>query len=279
MRKRTSFALLGAIIAIVLAVGLTTGCGSKKSNQIKIEIYPADSNAALALQAGKVDAYFADATPVLYYMKNNPGKFEVSGTQIATAPEGIATRKGDPLGPKFKQAIATLYANGTMQKILAKWGLTQFALPNPPKATGTGAPGNGSGTVTFCSDTTYPPMETLVNGKASGADIDIADAIAKLWGDKADIKSTGFDVIIPALQGNKCDAIISALTDSAERAKSVDFADYVNVGMLLMVKKGNPSGITDGLSTLAGKTVAVEAATTEKQMLDQENAKLAKGGK
>jgi len=181
--------------------------------------------------------------------------------------------------PKFKQAIATLYANGTMQKILAKWGLTQFALPNPPKATGTGAPGNGSGTVTFCSDTTYPPMETLVNGKASGADIDIADAIAKLWGDKADIKSTGFDVIIPALQGNKCDAIISALTDSAERAKSVDFADYVNVGMLLMVKKGNPSGITDGLSTLAGKTVAVEAATTEKQMLDQENAKLAKGGK
>ena len=122
-------------------------------------------------------------------------------------------------------------------------------------------------------------METLVNGKASGADIDIADAIAKLWGDKADIKSTGFDVIIPALQGNKCDAIISALTDSAERAKSVDFADYVNVGMLLMVKKGNPSGITDGLSTLAGKTVAVEAATTEKQMLDQENAKLAKGGK
>jgi ABC-type amino acid transport substrate-binding protein len=42
-----------------------------------------------------------------------------------------------------------------------------------------------------------------------------------------------------------------------------------------MVKEGNPAGITD-LASLSGKTVAVQAATTQKDMLDAENAKLAK---
>jgi ABC-type amino acid transport substrate-binding protein len=42
-----------------------------------------------------------------------------------------------------------------------------------------------------------------------------------------------------------------------------------------MVKNGNPSHISD-LASLSGKTVAVEAATTEKDALDAENKILAK---
>jgi polar amino acid transport system substrate-binding protein len=118
-------------------------------------------------------------------------------------------------------------------------------------------------------------MESLVGGKAAGADVDIADAIAKLLGEKAQINTTGFDVLIPALLAKKCDAIISAMTDTPARAKTVDFSDYVTVGMLLMVKNGNPSHITD-LASLSGKTVAVEAATTEKDTLVAENKVLAK---
>jgi len=277
MRKRTFFALLGAVLAAVLVAGVTTGCGSKSSGkkQIDIQIFPADTDAAAALLAGKVDAYFADATPVLYYIGKASGKFEVAGAQIDAAPEGIATRKGDPLGSQMKEAIATLYAKGEMQKILAKWKLSQFALSNPGSAPATlSAPKISGDTVNFCSDTTYPPMESIVNGKAAGADVDIANAIAKLWGKKAEISTTGFDVLIPALIAKKCDAVISAMTDTTERAKKVDFSDYVTVGMLLMVKKGNPSNISD-LTSLSGKSVAVEAATTERDRLVAENKVLA----
>ena len=133
-------------------------------------------------------------------------------------------------------------------------------------------------TIVFCTDTTYPPMESLVHGKAVGADVDIAGALAKLQGATAQIKTTGFDVIIPALLHKKCDAIISSMTDNAERRKQVDFADYVTVGMLLMVKKGNPSHIST-LASLSGKSAAVESATTEKQALDAQNKKLASQGK
>ena len=46
------------------------------------------------------------------------------------APEGIATRKGDPLGPQINNAIQALYLNGKMKTILAKWQASQFALKN-----------------------------------------------------------------------------------------------------------------------------------------------------
>lgn len=133
-------------------------------------------------------------------------------------------------------------------------------------------------TIVFCSDTTYPPMESLQGGKAVGADIDIANALAKLLGAQAKIKTTGFDVIIPSLLAKKCDAIISAMTNTPARRKQVDFANYITVGMSLMVKKGNPSHIT-GLESLSGKSVAVESATTEKAALDVMNKKFAKEGK
>jgi polar amino acid transport system substrate-binding protein len=133
-------------------------------------------------------------------------------------------------------------------------------------------------TIVFCSDTTYPPMESLQGGKAVGADVDIANAVTKVMGKSAKIKTTGFDVIIPALLKKKCDAIISALTNTPERRKQVDFANYVTVGMVLMVKKGNPSHVT-ALASLSGKSVAVQAATTEKAKLDALNKTLGKQGK
>lgn len=136
-----------------------------------------------------------------------------------------------------------------------------------------------AGSISFCSDMTYPPMESLKAGKPVGADIEIGTAAARQLGMSASFKNISFDAIIPALLAKKCDAIISAMTDTAARAKQVDFADYVTVGMSLMVKKGNPEKIS-GLGSLSGKTVAVEAATTEKAVLDKLNAGLrAKGAK
>jgi polar amino acid transport system substrate-binding protein len=95
---------------------------------VVIRLFNKDTDAAAALFTGKVDAYFADDPPVGYYVKKSGGKFEVAADRIQSAPIGIATRKHDPLGPALKKAIARLYANGTMKAILAKWGMSAFAL-------------------------------------------------------------------------------------------------------------------------------------------------------
>jgi polar amino acid transport system substrate-binding protein len=132
--------------------------------------------------------------------------------------------------------------------------------------------------IVWCVDTTYPPAESIVNGKPAGYDIDIANAIAKQLGSTAQIKTTGFTVIIPSLLHKKCNAIISSMTITTERAKQVHFSPYVNVGAFLMVKKGNPSNITD-LASLSGKGAAVEASTTELAGLEAQNKILKKQGK
>src|SRR5262249_55945035 len=95
---------------------------------IVIKLFNKDTDAAAALFTGKVDAYFADDPPVGYYVKKSRGRFEVAANRIQSAPIGVATRRHDPLGPAVKQAIAQLYANGTMKSILVRWGLSAFAL-------------------------------------------------------------------------------------------------------------------------------------------------------
>jgi len=144
--------------------------------------------------------------------------------------------------------------------------------------TSTSGAGSVPNPIVFCVDTTYPPAESIVNGKAAGYDIDIADAVAKQLGSTAQIKTTGFTVIIPALLKKKCNAIISSMTITPERAKQVHFIPYITVGAFLMVKQGNPSNVST-LASLSGKAAAVESSTTELAALQAENKTLQKQGK
>jgi len=135
-----------------------------------------------------------------------------------------------------------------------------------------------AGTLVFCSDITYPPEEFYEGTKPVGSDIEIGTEIAHRLGVKAQFDNTGFDGIIPALLGKKCDAVISGMNDTPERQKQVAFIDYIKVGQSFMVKKGNPENIT-GVPSLAGKSASVEVGTTNKDYLDEQSKKLKAQGK
>jgi polar amino acid transport system substrate-binding protein len=94
---------------------------------ITIVTFPKDTDAFAALLAGRVDAYYADAPPAAYYAKQNPTKVEVCCHPINPFPIGIAIRKHDPLTPAVRKAVAQLYANGTMKRIVASWGMASAA--------------------------------------------------------------------------------------------------------------------------------------------------------
>jgi polar amino acid transport system substrate-binding protein len=135
-----------------------------------------------------------------------------------------------------------------------------------------------AGKIVFCSDMTYPPEESLKGTTPIGSDIDIGTAVAAQMGVKASFANTTFDSIIAALKAKKCDAIISGMNDTAQRRKQVNFADYLEVGQSLLVKKGNPEHIS-GLVDLSGKSVSVESGTTNRDFLAAESTKLVKAGK
>ena len=122
-----------------------------------------------------------------------------------------------------------------------------------------------AGKVLVASDIPYPPWEMFVStgsNQITGIDYDLAQAIGAKIGIPFVFQVTVFDSIIPALQAGKVDTVFSAMYDNATRQKVLDFVDYAKDGTALLVKKGNPDHIT-GLTSLAGKTVAVESGTTQ----------------
>ncbi len=119
------------------------------------------------------------------------------------------------------------------------------------------------GKLTVCSDIPYPPQEFFDgNGDPTGSDIDIGAEIAKRLGLSMVVNNTVFDTIIAALQGNKCDIIISAQNITTARVKQVDMIPYFQAGQSFVVAKGNPKNITS-TTDLCGKTIAAETGTTE----------------
>jgi len=109
----------------------------------------------------------------------------------------------------------------------------------------------------------YPPFEmTDTSGRPSGVSVDLAHELGKALGRKVVIENTAFDGLIPALKTGKIDLIISSMTATEERARSIDFSDaYLSTGLCLLVRKGAPvTGIRD--LDQPGRTVAVKKGTT-----------------
>lgn len=72
----------------------------------------------------RVDATYQDSPVTDYYIKQNPGQFEIGGSVVNAAPEGIAVRKGDTSMLEAMRAAFTAVKNdGTYDNLFAKWQL------------------------------------------------------------------------------------------------------------------------------------------------------------
>ena len=132
-------------------------------------------------------------------------------------------------------------------------GLCAFAVGNNARA--------AEKTIVFASDATWPPME-FVDEKQQvvGYAVDMAEAIAKEGGFKAVIKNTAWDGIFAGLMARKYDAVISSVTITEERKKTMDFSDsYYTVRQAVIVPKDSP---VTKIEELKGQKVGAQIGTT-----------------
>jgi polar amino acid transport system substrate-binding protein len=135
-----------------------------------------------------------------------------------------------------------------------------------------------AGQLNVCSDIPYPPLEYFdAQGNPIGSDMEIAAGLAQRLGLKLVVVNTVFDFIIQAVNGNKCDIIISDQNITTDRVKAVDMIPYFQAGQAFAVLKGNPAAIAAELD-LCGKKVGAETATTEIQYLEGTDLYKASGG-
>jgi len=138
-----------------------------------------------------------------------------------------------------------------------------------------------AGTLTWCTDVSYPPGESYAADGTTpeGFDIDIAAEIARRWGVTSEVRPTYWDALLPTLRGNGCDLVISTMSSTfGDRAKQADFVDYLQPWTALMVAAGNPKGINT-VEDLAGKSVAVEPGFSTEASLKAASDDLVAAGK
>ncbi len=136
------------------------------------------------------------------------------------------------------------------------------------------------GTVTVAMDATYPPDEFIASDGHTiiGLDADLGKALGQAMGIKWNPVNATFATIIPGLQSGKYDIGLSSFGDTKAREKVVNFVDYFQAGEAFYVKAGSPTTITS-MSSLCGKSVAVENGTTEQTDAATQSKKCTAAGK
>ncbi|WMD22534.1 transporter substrate-binding domain-containing protein [Achromobacter seleniivolatilans] len=114
-------------------------------------------------------------------------------------------------------------------------------------------------TIRAVTDATFPPMEFVKDGKRTGFDIELVEALAGAMGKKVEWIDIDFKGLIPALQAGRADIAVSAIYITPERSKVVDFTDpYYTGGLVVLTKTDGP---IKTLKDLDGRKVSVQVGT------------------
>ena len=117
-------------------------------------------------------------------------------------------------------------------------------------------------------DATYEPFTFKKDGKPTGFDVDIANALCEQIKRTCVFVEQGWDSMIPGLMARKYDVIISSMSITDDRLKQIDFTDkYYNTPTRVVAKKALNYA---GPASLKGKKIGVlKASVQEKYALGE----------
>ena len=118
----------------------------------------------------------------------------------------------------------------------------------------------------------FAPFEfhAMINGKDTivGFDLDMAKEIAKDMGVELELKELAFDALLTTLQSGQVDVIISGLSATEERRKTVDFSDtYYKGAQVLLTTKDN-LGKFNSFSDLKDKKIGIQLSSLQDKLMN-----------
>lgn len=109
----------------------TASANCKKAGKaaIDVTVLPTQTAVIQLLATNRVVATYQDSPVTDYYLKMHAGQFDVGGSVINAAPEGIAVRKNDTsMLTAVKAAFSAMKSDGSYHVLIQKWGLTSGEL-------------------------------------------------------------------------------------------------------------------------------------------------------
>ncbi|MDH6133008.1 polar amino acid transport system substrate-binding protein [Kitasatospora sp. MAA4] len=196
-----------------------------------------------------------------------------------------------PYSP-FSVPVPPVLAVGLGSLLLAGCGSTAASTTNPGAALRAQLPKaiKSAGVLRIGSNLNYAPVDFEdQNATPVGLDPDLAAALGSYLGLKVQFDNMPFDKLIPAVQSGQIDLAMSAVIDTQQRQTGaddnghqvnpgVDFVDYFETGSTLLVKAGNPAGIST-LDNLCGHTVALQSGTIQAQIVARQQTACARSNR
>ncbi|WP_097986080.1 ABC transporter substrate-binding protein [Streptomyces sp. f150] len=138
-----------------------------------------------------------------------------------------------------------------------------------------------AGTLRIASSVGAPPgaFYEKDGSTAAGADIDFADAVARVLGLKLTREVASFEAILPALGSGKYDLGTGNFGVTDERRRTIDFVTYINDGQGFAVREDSELKKVDDLIQLCGLDVATGAGTTFEVTLQENLPRCAEAGR
>lgn len=115
------------------AIAMNERCTAAGKPAVNITTFPHQPDAIQALQSGRVEAVTAQAVSLLYIVSTTGEAFELVNGKLTGVSMGIAVPKANTeLRDALQAALVEVQKSGVYDQILAKWGLTDGALPGAP---------------------------------------------------------------------------------------------------------------------------------------------------
>ena len=222
-------------------------------------------DAIAALKSNQIEAVITGFPTALNVCKHNPDLYFLT-EPVEYENSCAAVNKNNPqLLAQINGIIAGFYADGTLAQMRRRWFKTDLT---PYETVQIDVPQQGELLRVGTSATREPFCFIDSTRNVTGHDGELARRIAAALGRPIQFIDMKFSALIPALQSGKIDVIISGMTATAERAKTVNFSrDYFKSAQIIMARRpaDQPAGAGDAtamLEALAAREVAGEHPVT-----------------
>ncbi|MBR5137347.1 MAG: transporter substrate-binding domain-containing protein [Clostridia bacterium] len=196
--------------------------------------FTSTADALLALEQGKIDAFFADKTVYAGVRWENDSISDIKEPVENISNALILAKDGydENLLAQLNSFIAKSKNDGTLDTLSNKWFGDKEPSEHPDytKLNGT------SGTLKIAIGDAMKPTAYQKGSMYTGYEVEFLTLFAKEYGYKLEFHGMAFDSLIPSVSSGKCDIGAAGITITPERTESVTFTDshFITYGVAVV---------------------------------------------
>ncbi|MBR3265764.1 MAG: transporter substrate-binding domain-containing protein [Erysipelotrichaceae bacterium] len=194
-----------------------------------------------ALKGHKIDGFVADDAIIDDIIRENPEVAKI-GEHVFSAPVGLVfakSEKGQKLVEMMNELIKELKESGELDRLFEKW----LNYDSSTRMFDIGSLSGENGTIVLATQSGSPPFNILLNGQIAGYETEVVALFCQKYGYRLQINEMYFDGLLGSVQTGKADIAAGGISETEERAKSVNFSDAIatNYGSVAVLKQSNDS--------------------------------------